>query len=421
MGCESSPLFFHKAVYMEEFKIIKLPTKDDEEKTQKEVTPLQEPISDEDYQPPKKRYFFILLFILIVISSIVVIKIMTTFDDFEVEKTWERKDSLESHYLSYNNNLIKYSADGIFCTNYDGSLIWNYTYDMINPCVDICGDYVVAYDKKGTEVDIFSSKGFIKSIVTTTPVMEARVADQGTVAILLQENTTSYIQMYDQKGTLLVSGEIHPENRGYPVSMALSSDATRLLLSIINVNDGEVSTELVFYDFTSKGKAEEDNIVATYKYIGALIPKVEYMKNDKAIAFADSHIIIYNNNLRATVAKDISVGTEMKSVFFNDTHFGYICEQAMDNGEVKNQLNVYNLYGFKCISKEIDTSYEDVTILDNNEVCIKNGDEISLYNLQGIKRFNYTFDENVYNIIPGATSRRYYIIQDNKTEEIYLK
>ena len=404
---------------MEEFKIITLPTKKEEEKEEDEIF-TEDPI-DDDYEPPKKRYFFILFLILIAVVSITIIKIVTTYDDYEVEKTWERQDSAESYYLSYNNNLIKYSADGIFYTGFDGSLIWNYTYDMTNPNVDVCGDYIVAYDKKGTEVDIFSTKGFVKSISTTTPVMEAKVASQGTVALLLQENTTSYIQMYDRSGALLVSGEIHPENSGFPVSMALSSDATRLLLSIINVDNGEVSSDLVFYDFTSEGKKEEDNIVATYQYIGALIPKVDYVKNDKAIAFSDSRIIVFNNNLKATVAKDISVTTPMKSIFYNDTHFGYICETALESGEVVNELNVYNLYGFQCVSKAIDNSYESVTLLDNNEICIKNENEIALYNLQGFERFNYTFEESVYEVIPGTTSRRYYVIQKNKTEEIYIK
>ena len=404
---------------MEEFKIITLPTKKEEEKEEEEIF-TEGPI-DDDYEPPKKRYFFLLLLILIAVISIAVIKIVTTYDDYEVEKTWERQDSAESFYLSYNNNLIKYSADGIFYTGFDGSLIWNYTYDMTNPNVDVCGDYIVAYDKKGTEVDIFSTKGFVKSISTTTPVIEPKVASQGTVALLLQENTTSYIQMYDRSGGMLVSGEIHPENSGFPVSMALSSDATRLLLSIINVDNGEVSSDLVFYDFTSEGKKEADNIVATYQYIGALIPKVDYVKNDKAIAFSDSRIIVFNNNLKATVAKDISVTTPMKSIFYNDTHFGYICETALESGEVVNELNVYNLYGFQCVSKAIDNSYQAVTLLDNNEICIKNENEIALYNLQGFERFNYTFEESVYEVIPGTTSRRYYVIQKNKTEEIYIK
>ncbi len=422
MGCVNSPFIFEKALllYMEEFKIIKLPTKTEDEPAE-EAPVFEEKMEHDDYTPPKKRYFVIFIILLLIVVACFVIKITTCYDDYEVEKQWERKDSAESSYYSFNNNLLKVSADGIFHTSYDGSLIWNYTYDMTNPSIDISGDYIIVFDKKGTEVDIFSSKGFVKSLTTTTPIIDAKVANQGTVALMLEENTTSYIQMFDRSGELLVSGELHHESSGFPVSMALSSDATRLLVSIINVDDGEISTKLVFYDFTSKGKEEQDNIAASHQYIGALIPKVDFVSKDKAIAFSDSRIIIFNNNYKATVAKDVSVANEMKSIFYNDTHFGYICETATEDGTVVDQLNIYNLFGFKCVSKPIDSSYTNIQILDNDEIYINNGKEVTLYNLQGFKKFTYTFEDAVYNILPGATSKRYYLIGENKTEEIYLK
>ena len=405
---------------MEEFKIIKLPESNTEEESE-EREPILTKKQLDDYEPPKKRYLFLFIIIIAIIISIIVIHIITVYEDCEIEKTWDRQDSAECNYYGFKNNLIKYSGDGIFYTSIDGTLIWNYTYDMTNPCIDICKDYILVYDKKGTEVDLFSSKGYVNTISTTTPIVEAKVASQGTIGLLLQENATSYIQLFDKEGSILVSGEIHPENRGYPISMALSSDATRLLLSVVGVNEGELSTELIFYDFTSAGRAEEDNIVASYNYIGALIPKVDYVDKDKAIAFCDSKILIFNNNLKATIAKEISVKDEMKTVFYNDSYFGYVCERALENGEVVNELNLYNLYGFKMISKEIEDSYDQISIMDNNEILIKNGNEVSIYNKQGFRRFNYTFDETVYEIIPGATSRRYYLIGDTSTEEIYIK
>ncbi len=404
---------------MEDFKIITLP-----EKKEEDIPKEKRNISDtqgEDYNPPRKRFIFLLIIVLLCIISYTVIRIVTVYDDYEVDKSWTRDDSTESKYISFQNNLIKYNADGIFYTSYDGSLIWNYSYDMTNPQVDTCGQYIVAYDKKGSESYIFSTKGFIKQISLTIPVVEAKVANQGTVALLLEENSTSYIQIYDKNATLLVSGEIHPENKGFPISMALSSDATRLLLSIVNVKNGELSTELVFYDFTNAGKKEDDNIVATYKYIGDVIPKVEYVKNNKALAFADNKIIVFNNNLRATVAKNISIEGEMKSIFYNDTHFGYICETVLEGGEIVNQLNTYNLFGLRTTSKEIEDSYTYVSILDNNEVLLSDGNTITLYNLQGFAKFTYTFDETVYGVIPGPTSKRYYVIEETKTEEIELK
>lgn len=404
---------------MEDFKIFTLPTKIEEESEENYQTSAAD---DEDgYVPHKNKFLFLLIVAIICVISVIVIRIVTTFEDYETVKTWERTDSVESKYKGFQGNLLKYSGDGIFYTGFDGSLIWNYTYDMTNPCIDTKGSYVIAYDKRGTEVDIFSTKGFEKQLTTTVPIVEARVAGQGTVSLLLQENNTSYIQMYDKRGTLLVSGEIHPENRGFPVSMAISSDATRLLLSIINVNDGDLTSELVFYDFTSAGKAEVDNIVATYTYIGSLIPKVEYLKNDKAIALCDSKIVIFNNNLRATVVKEISSEGEMKSVFYNDDHFGFITEKVLENGEIVNELEVFNLYGFKSISKEITESYSNVAILDNDEILLSDENNIVLYNLQGFAKFKYSFDEKIFSVIPGVTSRRYYLIGETNTEEISLK
>ncbi len=405
---------------MEDFKIIRLPEpSEDEDSAEEPILKRKEP--EDDYTPPKKRYIFLIILLLISIVAVIVIKIITTYDDFEELKSWERVDTGESIYSSFQGNLLKYSGDGIFYTAYDGSLIWNYTYDMTNPSIDTSGTYIIAYDKKGSEVDIFSTKGFVNQISTNIPVVDAKVASQGTVALLLQENNTSYIQMYDKSGTLLVSGEIHPENRGFPVSMALSSDATKLLLSIVNVNDGDITSELVFYDFTNEGKEEVDNIVATYTYIGSIIPKVDFVNKDKAIAFADKKIVVFNNNLHATVAKEIPVNSEMKSIFYNDTHFGYIGEEELSDGSIVNQLNVYNLYGLKTTTKEINESYSTISLLENNEIVVSDGNNITLYNLQGFEKFKYSFDEKVYIIVPGATSRKYYLVEENKTSEIGLK
>lgn len=405
---------------MEDFKIIKLPEPTEENQQQEEpILKRREP--EDDYTPPKKRYIFLIILLILSIVAVVVIKIVSTYEDYEEIKNWDRADTGESIYNSFEGNLLKYSGDGIFYTAYNGTLIWNYTYDMTNPAIDTCGSYVIAFDRKGSEIDIFSTKGFISQISTNMPIVAARVAGQGTVALLLQENNTSYIQMYDKTGVLLVSGEIHPENRGFPISMALSSDAKKLLLSVINVNGGDITSELVFYDFTEKGKEEEDNIVATYTYIGTLIPKIEFVNKDKAIAFADKKIIVFNNNLRATVAKEINVTEEMKSIFFNDTHFGFVCEEVMGDGTVVNQLNVYNLYGLKTTTKEINESYTEVSLMDNDEILISDGNNITIYNLQGFEKFKYSFDEKIYSVIPGATSRRYYLIGENKTAEIGLK
>lgn len=54
--------------------------------------------------------------------------------------------STSDKYLSYNGKIIKYSRDGISAVDASGNIIWNGSYDMISPAVDICGKYVVVAD-----------------------------------------------------------------------------------------------------------------------------------------------------------------------------------------------------------------------------------------------------------------------------------
>lgn len=405
---------------MEEFKIIQIPTQIEED--EKEDVPKVIEEQDEKSGHRRRRGILIVLILLLfVVIALAVIRIITCYSDFEVQNSWARQDSAESKYISFKNNLLKYSSDGVFYTKYDGTLIWNYTYDMISPVIDSCQDYAVIYDKNGNVVELFSSTGHINTIKTTAPVVCAQIASKGTVAILLEEKGTTYIQMYDSGGTNLAAGEMHPINGNYPIAIALSDDATRLLLSSINITGGVVSSVLTFYDFTDAGKQEQDNIIATYTYEDLLIPEVDYVKGGRALAIGDNKILIFNNNSTATLSKEIDLSESMKSVFHNDSYIGYVSEVTNEDGELVNQLSVYNWYGFRCTSAEIDVSYSVIELLSNNEVLFNDSGDIAIYNLHGFKKFSYSFEGNVYKIIPGTNSRRYIVVEENKTEEIHLR
>ena len=45
-----------------------------------------------------------------------------------------------STYLSLGNYILTYSKDGANCMNDKGDVLWNQTYEMQNPIVDINGD-----------------------------------------------------------------------------------------------------------------------------------------------------------------------------------------------------------------------------------------------------------------------------------------
>lgn len=101
---------------------------------------------------------------------------------------------------------------------------------MTDPQIDICEDYLTIYDKKGTMIYIMTKEGILGGIETTMPIQQVRVASQGTVAVLMKKDASGYLAMYDKTGAKLTEGEIHGAKKGYPVAIALSSDAVRLAL-----------------------------------------------------------------------------------------------------------------------------------------------------------------------------------------------
>jgi hypothetical protein len=323
--------------------------------------------------------------------------------------------------VDFQNNLLRFSNDGAFYTEYDGDLIWNYTYEMANPTIDICGNYILIYDKKGTQLAILTNTGFKQSIKATMPIVDANISSKGTVAMLMQEDDTGYIQLCDDSGTVLASGELHMENSGYPMALDVSDSGEDMVVSQLDINNNDIKTTISFYNFGKTGQENIDNIVATYSFSGQIFPEVTYLKNDKVVAFGSSEVVLFNNNAKASIDKEIFVDGQIKSVFFDDSYFGTLCNTTDEEGNYLCQMTVYSANGFRKCRKNIDISYTSVQMLENHEICLTNYKDVAVYTLLGIRKFSYSFDTGIYSIIPGDGSRRYYFIEEGSTQDIRLK
>ena len=372
------------------------------------------------YTRHRKKILVFFLCIVAVILWVLVFN-LRKYDDFDVKETYERVDSAETHYVDFQDNFLKYSRDGAFYTEYDGDLIWNYTYEMDDPQIDVCGNYILIYDVQGTQAAILTNTGFKQTIKTAMPIVDANIASQGTVAILMQDGEAGYVQICNDAGKVLASGELHMKNSGYPLAIALSSTAQRLMVSQLDVKDGNVKTTISFYDFSNKGKDEIDNIVATYSFSDQIIPQIAYVDGDKAIAFGDSEVIVFNNNSKASIAKETFVDGQIKSVFYDDKYWGIICQATDDEGKYIDQMTVYTLTGRKRCQKTIDIASTNAEFVANHEIVLSNNKEVELYTLQGIKKFADEFSTSIYKIIPQDASRRYVFVEDGHTDVVRLK
>lgn len=372
------------------------------------------------FSAKRSRIRLVLLAVVLLLAALIGSR-LRRYHDYTVKTTYARGEATETTYVGFQGNLLKYSRDGAFYTKYNGDLIWNYTYEMSNPKMDVSGNYILIYDMKGTQVSILTNTGFKQSIKTAMPIVDANIASQGTVAILMQEGDTGYVQLWDAEGNTLASGELHMENSGFPIALDISEKGDRLVVSQIDLNGGNVKTTIAFYDFGKDGQDKVDNIIATYSYADQVFPEIHFMENDRVVAFGDAEVVVFNNNAKVSVDKEIFVDGEIKSVFFDDKFFGMICSVTDEAGDFVNQMTIYSSHGRKTTKKNVEIPYTKVEMLGNHELCLSNGKEVAIYSLQGIKKFAYSFDTSIYKIISGDSSRRYYFIKEDSIEGIRLK
>lgn len=366
-----------------------------------------------------KRTFIIIAVIVMVIAAVGLFLALRHYEDYDVSATVERADTPATIFEEFRGNILKYSNDGALYTDTNNERIWNQTYEMANPTIDMCGDYLTIYDKKGTQIYILNSAGLVANIETTMTIEQVSIAAQGTVAVLMGNQSNSYIVLYDKNGSELVNGAIYGEDGGYPIAIALSNDAIKLAVSMLDINDGNVKTTVAFYNFGSVGENEIDRIVSANSFSDMVIPELDFVSDDKMVAYGDSEIIIFEGTQKPKISHEIELTAEAKSIFNNNKYIGVV--YSNNDEALTHHIVVYDMRGSAVMEKDFSMEYTQINFLQNNEVCITNEHSCDIYTVRGIYKFHHDFDENLCKILSGGTGLNYTVILEGITEKIRLK
>ena len=363
----------------------------------------------------------VILVLLLLLAAVIVTyiyyenKIYSTYD---VVSSTPRSDISASDFTEFQGKLLKCTNDGAVYTDLSGNLIWNQTYEMDHPVVQKNGSYVVIYELNGTQVYILDTLNLQGSIRTTMPIQKVSIAAQGTVAILMENEGTSYLQLYDKSGGQLASGELHVQNSGYPLDVALSENGEKLAVSMLDINGGSVKTVIAFYNFGTVGQNSIDKIVSSYSYADMVIPQIRYLAEDTMVAFGDNRVILFTGAQKPAEEKSIEMKDEVKSIFYDQTHFGLIYDAA--DGK-NHRLEYYDISGRQLLNFDFDTDYTNVEILANGELCILGESSCEIFNGRGVRKFQCSFQEHLYQILSGRMQSDYIFILEGEMQKVKLR
>lgn len=340
-----------------------------------------------------------------------------SYAGYQVLKRTERADSAGTDFMEFAGNILKYGYDGVSCIDEQSRLIWSQTYEMQSPMVDICENYVAVAERNGKKVYIMDAGGPSGSVETRRPIRQIQVASQGMVAILMEEDGAGYLGLYDKEGNFLAEGELHTKKLGYPLSISLSNDGTKMAVTMPDVNGGILKSNVIFYNFGSVGQNEIDNMVSNYSYSDRVIPRVAFLTNDIAVAVGDTGMTFYEGSQKPVEIQEIAIEQEVRSLFYNENYVGLV--YVSENEGESYRIDLYNNRGVLERQIPFSMEYDAIELLRNDEICILNNLEVSIYNTRGKLRFHSNFEEDIYYVL-HSRGRQYIFLKKGATEKIVL-
>ncbi|MGN1155197.1 MAG: DUF5711 family protein [Agathobacter sp.] len=388
----------------------------------KTVETSQEELEQQLRQHRKKIFFRVIELTAITIILVVAVELLyalRSFTSYEIRNSIERSNTDVAEFVQFNNYIIEYSNDGATCVTHNRDMVWNQSYEMSDPNIDVCGKYLCIYDRGGTGAYVLGEKGLECKIETTLPIQTVSVASQGTVAVLMRGDAQAQVKLFDKNGEELANGKFYGEKGSFPLDIALSQDGKKLAVNMIDTSQGGVGTTISFYNFGSVGQSQIDNNVGTYTYKDILVPEIEYLSDNKMVAFGTGKILVFEGAQKPELSQEILLEQEIASYFYSDKYIGIVYDNV--NMENSWHVKVMDLKGKTVMENDTSIAYTKVEFLSNNEICVSNETECEIFTLQSIKKFAYTFEKPIYKIIARDSLQNYTFIFKETTEEVRLK
>lgn len=299
-----------------------------------------------------------------------------------------------------------------------GNAVWNQTFEMQNPMVDICQNVVAIGDYNGRTIYVMDTTGALGNITTNRPVRDFCVASNGVVAAVLDDTDVTLICLYDAKGNELVRFRTTMKESGYPVNVSISPSGELVCVSYMFVDSGQMKSSVAFYNFGAVGQNNTDNYVSGYDYLNAIVPLTHFLDNRSIFAVSDDRIMFYSGAQKPVSVAETLVSEEIRGVYYGDEYIGLVFNSTQ--GSSRYRLDVYQKSGAFQQSIEFDLEYTNI-LFHEDQIIIHNESQCSIYNSKGVQKYDGKFSKTVLVLIPLSGNYRYMVVTPDSIDTIELQ
>lgn len=340
------------------------------------------------------------------------------YTGYDVVTTVIRDTTTDAVDIRLGGNILTYSKDGAHCTDVDGKVNWNQTYEIQDPKIAISKDVVAIGNYNGRDIYVQSAGKQLGTITTTMPIRNLAVSASGYVTAVLADTEVTWINTYDLQGNLAYYAQTRMKNSGYPVALGLSPNGELLAISYVYVDAGKIKTDVAFYNFGAVGANHNDYLVSVFYYEDMLVPQVQFMNDTTAFAVGDNRLMIYTGDQKPVSTAEHLYNEEVQSVFYNESYIGLVF--ISENIDARYRLDVFNTAGEKVGSYYFDIDYTDL-FFEEEQFVVYNETECLIMTLQNVEKYRGYFSNTVSLMIPTGKAYKYVLVTSGSIDTIQLK
>lgn len=336
-----------------------------------------------------------------------------SYHSYKVLNTSEQEDVVSTQYVEMDGDILRYSPDGVSVVDSSMNTVWNETYTMQNPIADVNGSRAVIADSEGTSLYICDKKGVTGTVTTSYSIVKVRVAANGMVAAILDNDENTWINFYNSDGSLVAENLTKIDDPGYPMDVAVSDNGV-MMVTFQYVDGSKTTSYVAFYNYGDVGQNEDDRIVSGYTYENVVIPQVECISESQYIALRDDGFSTYQGNQIPKEVKTINVKQEIVSTFFDDQRIGLVFKNNSKDSEYT--MEVYSMNGQLKFRKNFNVAYSTIKMSDGNIIMYKSS-QICVMNSRGVQKYMGSVDGTIRDFFKIGWNK-YLMVMDNGVSTI---
>ncbi len=330
----------------------------------------------------------------------------------------EVKIASDAQLVPFASRLITYSKDGISCMDTKGNAVWNQTFEMQNPIVDINQNVAAVGDYNGRQIYVMNTESLLGSITTNRPVRNFCVSAGGVVAAVLDDTDVTLIYLYDAQGNELVHFRTTMKESGYPVNVSISPSGELVCVSYLYVDGGHMKSSVAFYNFGAVGQNSTDNYVSGYDYIDAVVPFTRFLDNRSLFAVSDDRIMFFGGAQKPVSVAENLLDDEVRGVYYGSEYVGLVFSSKESGSRYR--LDVYHKSGTFEQSIEFDIECRDI-LFHEDQIIIYNESDCRIYNSKGMEKFAGKFNKTALMLIPQNAAYNYMVVTPEAVDTIELR